>query len=369
MKIGVPTETMVHEYRVGLVPAGVRTLVEAKHAVMVQSGAGLGSSIPDDEYVAAGAMIVPDGKAVFTGADLVVKVKAPSMAEASLMGAGQVIFSYLHLAPMPDLTKRLLDSGVTAVAYETVQLPDGSLPLLAPMSEVAGRLSIQVGIHFLQREHGGRGILLGGVPGVPRGKVTVIGAGTVGINAVRVAHALGAEVDVLDISLPRLTYLYDIFAGGIGTLLSNSTNIERSIQESDLVIGAVLIPGARAPRLVTEAMVKRMRPGTVIVDVSVDQGGCIETIRPTTHADPVYTLDGVIHYGVPNMPGAVPRTSTFALTNTTLPYVAKLAAAPVEEAAAEDGALRLGINIYRGQVTCAGVAQAQGLPLAQAPGA
>jgi len=369
MRIGVPTETMVHEYRVGLVPAGVRTLVEAKHQVMVQSGAGLGSSIPDDEYVAVGAMIVPDGKTVFSESELVVKVKVPSTAEASLMRPGQVIFSYLHLAPMEDLTRLLLDRGVTAVAYETVQLADGSLPLLAPMSEVAGRLSIQAGIHFLQREHGGRGILLGGVPGVPRGKVTVIGAGTVGINAVRVAHALGAEVDVLDISLPRLTYLYDIFAGGIGTLVSNATNIERSIQESDLVIGAVLIPGARAPRLVTEAMVKRMRPGTVIVDVSVDQGGCIETIRPTTHADPVYTLDGVIHYGVPNMPGAVPRTSTFALTNTTLPYVTKLAAAPIEKAAADDPALRRGINTYRGKVTCPGVAEAQGLRVAEPPGA
>ncbi len=369
MKIGVPTETMVHEYRVGLVPAGVRALVEAKHPVMVQSGAGLGSSIPDEEYIAAGAVIVPDGKAVFAGAELVVKVKAPSLAEASLMRAGQVIFSYLHLAPMPELTKLLLDRGVTAVAYETVQIADGSLPLLAPMSEVAGRLSIQVGIHFLQREQGGRGILLGGVPGVPRGKVSVIGAGTVGINAVRVAHALGAEVDVLDISLPRLTYLYDIFAGGIGTLVSNATNIERSVQEADLVIGAVLIPGAKAPRLVTEAMVKRMRPGTVIVDVSVDQGGCIETIRPTSHADPVYTVDGVIHYGVPNMPGAVPRTSTFALTNTTLPYVMKLADAPIEEAASEDPALRLGINTYRGKVTCAGVAQAQGFRVAEAPGA
>jgi alanine dehydrogenase len=369
MRIGVPTETMVHEYRVGLVPAGVRSLVEAKHEVLVQAGAGEGSAIPDEEYAAAGAAIAPDARAVFTGCDLVVKVKAPSLEEAALMHPGQILFCYLHLAPVPELTRLLLERGVTAVAYETVQLPDGSLPLLAPMSEVAGRLSIQVGLHFLQRENGGRGILLGGVPGVRRGQVTVLGAGTVGINAVRVAHALGAEVDVLDISIPRLTYLYDIFAGGIGTLVSNSANIERSAQDADLLIGAVLVPGARAPRLVTADMVKRMKPGAVVVDVSVDQGGCIETIRPTTHAEPVYAVDGVLHYGVPNMPGAVPRTSTFALTNTTLPYVLRLAAAPIEAAAARDPALRLGINTHAGKVTCPGVAEAQGLPLADPPGA
>ena len=369
MRIGVPTETMIHEYRVGLVPAGVRSLVEAKHEVLVQSGAGEGSAIPDEEYTAAGAAIAADARAVFTECDLIVKVKATSLAEAALMRPGQILFSYLHLAPVPELTRLLLDRRVTAVAYETVQLPDGSLPLLAPMSEVAGRLSIQVGLHFLQRENGGRGILLGGVPGVRRGQVTVLGAGTVGINAVRVAHALGAEVDVLDISIPRLTYLYDIFAGAIGTLVSNSANIERSVQEADLLIGAVLIPGARAPRLVTADMVKRMKQGSVVVDVSVDQGGCIETIRPTTHADPVYTVDGVLHYGVPNMPGAVPRTSTFALTNTTLPYVLRLSALPLEAAAAQDPALRRGINTHAGKVTCRGVAEAQGLPLADPPGA
>jgi alanine dehydrogenase len=368
MRIGVPAETKVHEYRVGLVPSGARALIEAKHQVLVESGAGRGSGIADDEYVAVGAEIAPDARTVYASCDLIVKVKDPTPAETDLMRPGQILFCYLHLAPAPETTRALLDRRVTAVAYETVQLPDGSLPLLAPMSEVAGRLAVQVGIHFLQREHGGSGILLGGVPGVPRGKVTIIGAGTVGINAVRVAHALGAEVDVLDISLPRLGYLYDIFAGNLGTLVSNATNVERSVAEAELLIGAVLIPGARAPRLVTAGMIRRMRPGSVVVDVSVDQGGCVETIRPTTHADPVYTVEGVLHYGVTNMPGAVPRTSTFALTNTTLPYVLKLAAAPLEEAAAEDTALRRGINTYDGGVTCPGVAEAQGLPLAEAPG-
>ena len=368
MRIGVPTEVMIHEYRVGMVPAGVRALVEAKHQVRVQAGAGTGSGIRDEEFRAAGATIVPDARAIYTESDLIVKVKGPAVGEASLLGPGCILFCFLHLAPLPEITRILLERRVSAIAYETVQLADGSLPLLAPMSEVAGRLAIQVGIHCLQREQGGRGILLGGVPGVARGKVTVIGAGTVGINAVRVAHALGAEVDVLDVSLPRLTYLYDIFSGGISTLISNASNLERSVEEADLVIGAVLIPGARAPRLVSASMVKRMRPGSVIVDVSVDQGGCIETIRPTTHADPTYTVDGVVHYGVPNMPGAVPRTSTFALTNTTLPYILKVASAPLGEVAAEDPALRRGINTHGGKITCRGVAEAQGERLAEPPG-
>lgn len=369
MRIGVPVETMIHEYRVALVPAGVRALIEAKHAVMVQTGAGAGSGISDEEYREAGAAVVSGAREVFEGCDLVLKVKGPSPEEAAMLRAGQIVFCYLHLAPAPELTRALLERRVTAVAYETVRLADGSLPLLAPMSEVAGRLAIQAGIRFLQREHGGRGILLGGVPGVSRGKVTVIGAGTVGINALRVAHALGAEVDVLDISLPRLTYLYDIFSGNLGTLVSNSANVERSVLESDLVVGAVLIPGARAPRLVTREMVSRMKRGSVVVDVSVDQGGCIETVRPTTHADPVYTVDGVVHYGVTNMPGAVPRTSTFALTNTTLPYVVKLAGGPIEEVAQAEPALRSGINTYNGAVTHPGVAEAQGLVLAAPPGA
>lgn len=369
MRIGVPREIKVHEYRVALVPAGARALIEAKHAVMIQSGAGEGSGIADEEYAAAGAEIAPDAPAVFSGCDIIIKVKEPTPDEAEMLRPGQRLFCFLHLAPAPEITQKLLDRRVTAVAYETVQLPDGSLPLLAPMSEVAGRLAIQVGIRFLQREHGGRGILLGGVPGVSRGKVTVIGAGTVGINAVRVAHALGAEVDVLDVSLPRLTYLYDIFAGNLGTLVSNAANVERSVLEADLVIGAVLIPGARAPRLVTREMVKGMKPGSVVVDVSVDQGGCVETVHPTTHAEPVYTVDGVIHYGVTNMPGAVPRTSTFALTNTTLPYIIKLASGDIEEVAGVDPSLRSGINTYDGGVTHPGVAEAQGLRLAALPGA
>jgi alanine dehydrogenase len=342
------------EYRVGMVPDGVRQLCAEGHEVRVERGAGLGSNFPDAEYEGAGARLV--GAEEAWASDLVVKVKEPQEDEMPYLRSGLVLFTYLHLAAAPSVAKALCESGVLAIAYETIRNPDGSFPVLAPMSEVAGRLAVQIGVNLLQKDRGGKGILMGGVPGVMRGKVTVLGAGTVGINAVRVAHALGAEVDVLDIDLPRLGYLYDIFGGELNTLFSNRTNIERSVRTSDLVVGGVYVHGRRAPVLVTERMVRAMQPGSVVVDVAVDQGGCIETIRPTTHADPTYVLHDVIHYGVANMPGAVPRTSTFALTNTTLPYVDHIATAGVERAVAEDHALAQGVNVWRGHVTCEGVA-------------
>ena len=281
---------------------------------------------PDEEYTEAGAEIAAGPEEIFARADLITKVKEPQPSELALLRHGQILFTYLHLAAAPELTKSLCERDVIGIAYETIQSPDGSFPVLAPMSEVAGRLAVQIGVTLLQKDRGGKGLLLGGVPGVMRGRVTVLGAGTVGINAVRVAHALGAEVDVLDVDLKRLTYLYDIFRGELNTLFSNASNIERSVVESDLLIGAVYLRGQRAPTLVTKAMVGAMQPGSVIADVAVDQGGCVETIHPTTHSDPTYLVDGVIHYGVANMPGAVPRTSTFALTNTTLPFLNHIAA-------------------------------------------
>jgi alanine dehydrogenase len=289
-------------------------------------------------------------------------VKEPQPEELGWLHRGQVLFTYLHLAANPTLAKALLDAGVIGVAYETIQDPDGTFPVLAPMSEVAGRLAVQVGVSLLQKDRGGKGLLLGGVPGVMRGRVCILGGGIVGINALRVAHALGAEVDVLDINLRRLTYLYDIFHGELNTLYANAANIERSVVSSDLVIGAVYLAGRRAPTLVTEAMVRAMDAGSVILDVAVDQGGCVETIRPTTHADPTYVVHDVIHYGVTNMPGAVPRTSTFALTNTTLPYVEKIASLGVEAAVAADDALAQGANVWRGTLVHPGVAESLGLP-------
>ncbi|HZO07743.1 MAG TPA: alanine dehydrogenase [Myxococcota bacterium] len=360
MRIGVPRELKDQEFRVGMVPDGVRRLAAGGHAVLVERGAGEGSGFSDAEYAACGASLV--GVDEIWGADLVVKVKEPQPAEIARLRAGQTLFCYLHLAAAPEVAAGLCASGVAAIGYETIQNPDGSLPVLAPMSEVAGRLAVQVGVTLLQRDRGGKGLLLGGVPGVPRGRVTVIGAGTVGINAVRVAHALGAEVDVLDIDLRRLTYLYDIFRGELNTLYSNATNVERSVVASDLVIGAVYVAGRRAPKIVTEEMVRAMQPGSVVADVAVDQGGCIETIRPTSHSNPTYVKHGVIHYGVTNMPGAVPRTSTFALTNTTLPYVLRMAEQGVEAAVRSDPALALGANVWRGDIVCRGVAESLGLP-------
>src|SRR5262245_18199666 len=361
MRIGVPRERKDQESRVGLVPDGVRPLAAAGHVVLVERGAGEGSGFADSEYAAAGARLIDAGR-LWDEADLVVKVKEPLPAEIERLRAGQALFCYLHLAAAPEVAQGLLRSGAFAIAYETIQSADGSFPVLAPMSEVAGRLAVQVGVTLLQRDHGGKGVLLGGVPGVPRGRVTVIGAGTVGINAVRVAHALGAEVDVLDVDLRRLTYLYDIFRGELNTLYSNPANVERSVLVSDLVVGGVYVSGRRAPRIVTEGMVRGMQRSSVIVAVAVDQGGCIETIRPTTHSSPTYVVHGVTHYGVTNMPGAVPRTSTFALTNTTLHYVLRMAELGVEKAVRSDPALAQGANVWRGDVVCRGVAESLGLP-------
>jgi alanine dehydrogenase len=361
MKIGVPRETKDQEYRVGMTPDGARTLVEDGHTLLVERGAGVGSGFPDEAYTMAGASLVGTEDA-WSAPDLVVKVKEPNTAEIRRLRSGQTLFTYLHLAAAPETARGLLDAGVVGIAYETIRNLDGTFPVLAPMSEVAGRLATQIGVTLLQKNQGGKGLLVGGVPGVPRGRVTVIGAGIVGINAVRVAHALGAEVDVLDVDLKRLTYVYDIFGGELNTLFSNRANIERSVLESDLVIGAVYVHGRRAPTLVSEKLVQRMTPGAVLVDVAVDQGGCIETIRPTSHTNPTYELHGVIHYGVPNMPGAVPRTSTFALTNTTLHFVEKIAALGPAEALRRDDALRMGANIWRGEIVCEGVGESLGIP-------
>ncbi len=360
MKIGVPRETKDREYRVGITPDGARMLVGQGHTVVAERGAGLGSGFTDADYESAGAALV-DAEEAFSSADLVVKVKEPSLEEAGRLHAGQTLFTYLHLAPAPETTAALREAEVVAIAYETIRSPDGTFPVLAPMSEVAGRLAAQVGANLLQKNAGGRGLLLGGVPGVPRGRVCVVGGGVVGINAVRVAHALGAEVDVLDVDLKRLAYVYDIFSGDLNTLYSNPANIERSVTTSDLVIGAVYVHGRRAPCLVTDAMVDAMAEGSVVVDVAVDQGGCVETIRPTTHSDPTYEVHGVVHYGVANMPGAVPRTSTFALTNTTFPYVEAMAGQGVAEAIRGDASLAAGVNLVRGAVTCEGVAESLGL--------
>ncbi len=360
MRIGVPRETKVVEYRVGMVPDGAAALCAAGHEVCIERGAGEDSGFSDAQYANRGARLVSREEA--WSADLVVKVKDPLPGEVALLRPGAVLFTYLHLAANPELTRRLLDADVIAIAYETIRNADGSFPVLAPMSEVAGRLAVQIGVSLLQRDRGGKGLLLGGVPGVMRGRVTVIGGGIVGVNAVRVAHALGAEVDVLDIDLKRLTYLYDIFRGELNTLFANRTNIERSVTTSDLVIGAVYLAGRRAPTLVSEAMVRAMEAGSVIADVAVDQGGCVETIHATTHADPTYVVHGVIHYGVANMPGAVPRTSTFALTNTTLPYVERIAAQGVEVAVASDDALAQGCNVWRGALVHPGVAESVGMP-------
>jgi alanine dehydrogenase len=360
MRIGVPRETKDQEFRVGMTPDGARILVEDGHEVLVEQGAGIGSGFPDAAYQAAGVKLA--GAADAWGApDLVVKVKEPNPAEVKRLHKGQTLFTYLHLAAAGELAKQLCDSGVIGIAYETIRNPDGAFPVLAPMSEVAGRLATQIGANLLQKDRGGKGLLLGGVPGVMRGKVTVIGAGVVGINSVRLAHALGAEVDVLDVDLKRLSYVYDIFHGELNTLFSNRANIERSVRTSDLVVGAVYVHGRRAPILVSEAMVKAMEPGSVVVDVAVDQGGCIETIHATTHSNPTYVVHDVIHYGVANMPGAVPRTSTFALTNTTFHYIEALASLGSAEAVRRDAALRQGANVWEGKVVCQGVAESLGM--------
>jgi alanine dehydrogenase len=356
MIIGVPKEIKNHEYRVGVVPAGVRVLVRDGHQVLIQAGAGEGSGILDAEYIEAGAVIVPGPVEVYSRAELVMKVKEPLPQEIPLLREDQILFAYLHLAPAPELTQGLLQRRIIGVAYETIQLADGSLPLLTPMSVVAGRMAVQVGSHYLEKGYGGRGVLLGGVPGVARGRVAIIGAGTVGTNAAKIAIGLGAYVTILDNNPQRLAYLDDIFGTRINTLMSNYDNIALSVKYAHLVIGAVLIPGARTPKLVTREMIVSMKPGTVVVDVSVDQGGCCETTKPTTHTDPIYLVHEVIHYGVTNMPAAVSRTSTFALTNVTLPYVQALANKGLAKAADDDPALAKGVNVFRGEVTCANLA-------------
>ncbi len=362
MQVGIPKEIKDHEYRVSLVPAGVGALVQAGHTVLVQDGAGLGSGVDNTAYEAAGAVIVSDAAAVFRRADLILKVKEPQEQELPMLRRGQILFTYLHLAPQPALTRALIDRGITAIAYETITDGDGNLPLLTPMSEVAGRMSIQVGAFYLQKTLGGRGILPGGVPGVPPGDVVILGGGTVGINAAMMASGLGARVTIIDRSLPRLRYLDEIFRGDVVTIYSTPAYVAESARRADLLIGAVLIPGASAPRLVSREMVGTMKKGAVIVDVAVDQGGCIETTHPTTHSSPTYEVDGVTHYCVANMPGAVPRTSTFALTNATLRYVLKIAGRGFRDAAREDSTLRAGVNTHAGKVTHEAVASSQGLP-------
>jgi len=359
MIIGVPKEIKDHESRVGVTPAGVKSLVDAGHKVLVETGAGELSAFPDDEYQGAGAEIVGSAYDTWRLADMVVKVKEPVEKEYSHFREGLVLFTYLHLAPVPALTEALLSKKVTGIAYETVRDRTGALPLLTPMSEVAGRMSVQVGASYLEKEHGGRGVLLGGVPGVLPGNVVIIGGGIVGTNAAKIALGLGAKVTLVDLNLNRLRELDDIFNGQLHTLASNSYNIARVTQEADLVIGGVLIPGAAAPKIVTKEMVSHMRKGAVIVDVAIDQGGCIETARPTTHSDPSYLVDGVVHYCVTNMPAAVPNTSTLALTNATFPYVLKLAKLGAEQAIREDAGIAEGVNTFGGVLTYAAVAQAQ----------
>jgi len=361
MVVGVPKEIKSGETRVALVPAGVSALVREGHEVVVESGAGLHSGISDADYAAAGAKL--DGAdGVFRAADMIVKVKEPQEAEYVRFREGLILFTYLHLAPLPRLTSALMDSGVAAIAYETIGDGNGSLPLLTPMSEVAGRLSIQAGAHHLQKSHGGTGILLSGVPGVPPAEVAIIGGGTVGINAAKIALGMGARVTILETSARRMQYLDDIFGGRVTTLASNRTHIAGAVARADLVIGAVLVAGERAPRVVEREMLRNMKPGAVVVDVAVDQGGCFETTHPTTHAEPVYDIDGIIHYCVANMPAAVPRTSTFALTNATLPYILLLARRGLRDALAADAFLRRGANVIRGKITCRAVADSQSQP-------
>lgn len=360
MIIGIPKEIKEDEHRVGIVPAGVRTLVQHGHTVLVQKNAGEGCRVHDEEYVASGARIVETAADVYAASDMIMKVKEPLKPEYGLLRENQIIYGYLHLAPAPGLTAALVERKVIAIAYETIQLNDGSLPLLVPMSEVAGRMSVQVGAHFLEKPQGGRGVLLGGVPGVRRGRVTVLGAGTVGRAALKIAVGLGADVYILDVDQQRLSYIDDVYGNRATTMISNMDNIADTVVGSHLVVGSVLIPGARTPRLVTREIIRAMKPGSVIVDVSVDQGGCVETCRPTTHHEPTFVVDDVLHYCVPNMPGAVARTSTFALTNVTLPYAVKLADLGFHAAVTKDVCLAKGVNVYKGRVTHEKVAASLG---------
>ena len=367
MVIGVPKEIKEGEKRVGMTPQGVDALVAHGHRVLVERGAGDGSGFSDQEYRKAGATLVHKGKDLWDEADIVVKVKEPLDPEFPLMRPGQILFTYLHLAADRGLTLKLMERRIIGIGYETVQGQDGSLPLLRPMSEIAGRASVLAGGMCLDARHGGRGVLLCGASGVPPAKVVILGAGVVGANACKVALGIGARVSILDIHPERLSYLHDITQGHIATFISNRMTIGEEIADADLVIGAVLIPGAQAPKLVTRQMLKRMRPGSAVVDISVDQGGCFETTRPTTHENPTYLEEGIVHYCVTNIPGAFPRTSTFALTNATFPYVHQIVDKGYEKAMEENEALRKGLNVIDGKVACQAVAESVGLPFAQNP--
>jgi alanine dehydrogenase len=361
MVVGVPKEIKDHEYRVSITPDGVRALRQAGHEVWIEPSAGVGSGYSDEDYRSAGATMAESKEQLFQQATLIVKVKEPQLAECHFFRPGQTLFTYLHLASLPDLTKALLDATITAIAYETIEAKDGTLPMLKPMSEIAGRMSVQIGARYLEKTQGGRGLLLAGVPGVEPGKVVVLGAGVVGSAATRIAVGMGAQVTVINLDLERLRALDELYRGRIVTRASTQAAIDESVMAADLVIGAVLVPGARAPQLVSRGLLARMKPGAVVVDVAVDQGGCFETTKPTTHSDPVYVVDGVLHYCVANMPGIVPRTSTVALTNATLPYLLRLASQGVEEAVRADAGLAKGVNLSGGKITCRGVADAHGL--------
>lgn len=364
MIIGVPKEVKIHEYRVAIVPAGVKQLVDAGHEVRIEANAGKGSRITDVQFEAAGAKIVPTAEALWSGAEMIMKVKEPVAIEHERIQAGQTLFTYFHLAAVPELAPVLVEKKVSAIAYETVELADGRLPMLHPMSVVAGKMATQVGATLLERGRGGKGVLLGGVPGVRRGRVVVLGGGTSGTAAAKIAVGLGASVTVIDISLPRLEYLDDIFGSRVNLVASNPLSIADEVRRADLVVGAVLVPGRRAPTLVTADLVREMDPGSVVVDIAVDQGGCIETIRPTTHDEPTYVVDEVLHYGVTNMPGAVAHTSTYALTNATLRYALRIADLGPLGAAKRDPALAKGFNTHSGQVTHQAVAEDLGMPFA-----
>ncbi len=361
MVIGVPKEIKEAENRVAIIPAGVQALRARGHRVMVQRGGGVGSGLSDEAYARAGAELVADPRVIYAAADLIYKVKEPLPSECELLREGQVVFTYLHLAPAPELTKSLLERRVVGLAYETVETRDGRKPLLEPMSEVAGRMAVHIGAHYLATPYGGRGVLIGGVPGVPPAKVVILGGGTVGYNAAKVAAGMGAWVYLLDVDPTRMRHLDEILPDNVTTLISNQMSIEGCVRRTDLLIGAVYIAGAKAPKLVTREMVKRMKPGSVIVDVAIDQGGCVETSRPTTHTDPVYQVDGILHYCVANMPGAFARTSTFALTNVTLPYAMRLADSGWRRAILESPELSRGLNVALGHVTHPAVAKAHGL--------
>ncbi|BCA56391.1 Alanine dehydrogenase [Nitrospira sp. KM1] len=364
MIIGIPKEIKDHEFRVSVTPEGARALVHAGHDVWIESTAGVGSGYLDEEYGKAGARIAQSKAQVFEKADLIAKVKEPLLSECSLMRPGQILYTYLHLAALPELTRALLAAKVTAVGYETIEARDGTLPMLRPMSEIAGRMSIQIGARYLEKMQGGRGLLLGGVPGVEPAHTVILGAGVVGSAATRIAVGMGARVTVINLDIERLRFLDDQYFGRVVTRASTKLAIEEAVPTADLLIGAVLVAGARAPKLVSRELISRMKAGSVIVDVAVDQGGCIETTKPTTHSEPVYTVDGVVHYCVANMPGIVPRTSTDALTNTTLPYLLRLATEGMESTVRTDPGFAKGINLHDGKVTCRAVAEAHGLRFA-----